>query len=357
MKTIPFCRPYIGRQEVKAIKKVIKSGFVAQGGVVEEFERKFAEYTGAKYAIAVSSGTSALFLSLKAMGVGAGDSVAVPSLTFTASASVIEHCGANIEFLDVDKETMCLQKPAKARKKPKCVISVALTGNVPPIYKDVPTIVDSAHWIDRNCHIGKLQTYSFHGTKNMTTGFGGMVTTNNKKLAKFIKKARNHGLHKREWEQGVKDSTARWGYDVEFCGWKMNMNNIQAAMGIEQLKKLDWMNYKRDKAVQLYNCLLGLERRGNHLYPVFVKDRDRFIKQMKKAGIECSVHFEPLHKMKAYKKYKTGKLLNTTWLGAHMVSLPLFPTLKHKDIRYICQKVLDSQLLVSDLSQIGTNQQ
>ena len=351
---IPFAKPFITRKERRAVDKVLRSGQLGAGKVVEEFEEQFAQYTGAKYAVAVSSGTAALFLSLKALGIKEGDRVGVPSITFTASASVIRHCNAIPVFTDITINSLTINtNPHLENPTIKALVSVALTGNPSmtmggrggPV--NIPTIIDSAHKINKGCHYGDLQTYSFHPTKNMTTGFGGMVTTDNEEYAKYIRKARRHGCIKYDSNEPMNARSRRWGYDVEFCGWKMNMTNIQAAMGIEQLKRLDEMNRERQRCIDRYNKNLGFMRTGLHLYPVFVEDRERFMTLMELAGIQCSVHFQPLHKMKAYEDLYTPDLPVTDWVGERIVSLPLFPQLKDHEIDYVCQKVKTSGLLIS----------
>lgn len=357
---IPFCRPSITWREILAVVRVLWSGNLTQGTVVQEFEQEFAKYVGSKHAIAVGSGTDALYLSLAALGITTGDAVIVPSLTFTASASVILHRGAEVVFADVKAKDLCIdwdevQELRKLKSNIKAVIAVDLTGNnsckgAEP--KDIPIIVDSAHRIERGCHIpGQLRAYSFHGTKNMTTGFGGMVTTDDDEIASFIRIARMHGCFKRGWETGkIEDKTKRYGYEVIFPGWKMNMNNIQAALGLAQLKRLDRMNEARDRLVWAYNFFLNLNkpRFGLHLYPIFVSDREAFLKAMEEAEIECSVHFEPLHKMQAYSDIKLLRPLKVTeWLGERIVSLPLFPDLDRLDVEYICQKIHQTNLLLS----------
>jgi len=345
---IPFAKPYITRAEKRAVNKVLSSGQLGQGKKVEEFEEMFAKYVGSKYAVAVSSGTSALFLSLRALGIGEGDNVIVPSLTFTASASVIHHCGATPIFCDVDMKNLCMDEgeftELSKLTRPKAAIIVHLTGNsVDWKPREIPVIFDSAHLIEENCHQGDLQTYSFHPTKNMTTGFGGMITTNNEEYYKYLKLARLHGCTKRNSNEGLDTGSRRWGYDVSFCGWKMNMNDIQAAIGIEQLKKLNWMNEQRLRCIIRYNYNLRLKNTGLHLYPMLVRDRVKFMDFMDDSGIQCSVHFEPLHLMKAYSDVSlVHKLPNTEWIGRHIVSLPLFPELKNKQIDYICQRIKKS---------------
>lgn len=365
---IQFCKPSITWREKLAVLRVLNSGDVSQGSAVQEFEKSFAKYVGAKHAIAVGSGTHALFLSLAALGVGPGDAVIVPSLTFTASASVILHAGAEIVFADVKPSDFCLDwnEVAELRKlkdNVKAIIAVDLTGNdsTEPdemMPADLPIIVDSAHRIERNCHkYGQIRTYSFHGTKPITTGFGGMVTTDSDAVAEFIRIARMHGCFKAGWENGeINNSTKRYGYEVLFPGWKMNMSNIQAALGLAQLKRLDKMDARRQDIVDLYNHLLEpagepletIHRHGLHLYPIFVNNRDKFLDLMHAAGIECSVHFKPLHTMTAYQAIKPLRPLKVTeWLGDRIVSLPLYPDLKHNDVYAICDQINETGLLLS----------
>lgn len=361
MKKIPFCKPSITWREKFAVLDVLGSGNLTQGSLVQDFENSFADYVGSKYAIAVGSGTDALFLSLSALRVGPGDAVIVPSLTFTASASVILHRGAEIIFADVSPKDFCIDWEEVRvligmKSNVKAVIAVDLTGN--DAGKDmavgVPVIIDSAHRVERGCHqFGQIRTYSFHGTKNMTTGFGGMVTTDDEEVAKYIRLARMHGCFKAGWDKGeMNNVTKRYGYEVMFPGWKMNMNNIQAALGIEQLDRLDWINKQRQRCVERYNYGLRFElsvfRYGLHLYPIFVNERGKFLEKMEQAGIECSIHFKPLHTMEAYKDVTLHRPLKVTeYLGKHIVSLPLYPDLTNKQIDYICKKVNETYLLLS----------
>ena len=335
---IPFCRPSISWREKLAICRQLGTGMISQGDRVEEFEEAFAEFVGSKYAIATSSGTDSLFLSLKYLGIGEGDKVIVPSLTFTASASSIIHAGGTPVFCDVSNETFCLDKYKAAEIKDcKATVMVLLTGNLPD-WEPENVIFDSAHLIGRDCYQGGLQTFSFHGTKNMTTGFGGMIATDDEEAYNWIKQAQWHGLTRKKKNLGP-DRSAR-GCEVEFIGWKMNMNNIQAAMGIEQLKRLPWMNDQRRRCVRRYNKHLDLTRYGLHLYPIITKHREDFLSGMMERGIQCSVHFEPLHLMEAYKKYAVGAdLKNTEYIGENIVSLPLFPELTNKQIDYVCRQI------------------
>src|SRR3990167_7179373 len=236
---IPFYKPSITWREKLAIFKQMGTGDLTSGSKVEEFEEAFADYVGSRFAVAVSSCSDALFLSLQCLGVEKGDRGLVPSFTFSSSASSIIHAGAEPVFCDIETETFCLHEEDMKKEKPKTTIFVLYAGNVPnwihKYDKIGRMIFDSAHLLERNCYLGGLQCFSFHGTKNITTGFGGMIATNNEEWADWLRIARMHGCYKKDW-------THRYGYEVQFCGWKKNMNNLQAVMGIEQLKRLDSMN-------------------------------------------------------------------------------------------------------------------
>lgn len=338
---IPFCKPTLNWREKSAVCRVLDSGQISQGKVVERFEEKFAEYTGAPYAISTGSGSQAIQLALEHLDVKYQD-VKVPSLTFTGSAQAIVNAGGMPVFTDVARNTMCL----RGRFEEPAVV-VNLMGNKAEAYG--PKVVyDSAHLIERGCHRGKYQCYSFHGTKNMTTGFGGMITTRNKEATEWLRKARWHGLSKKEVREG-EEHTAR-GCESQFIGHKFNMNNIAAAIGIEQLKKLDWMNQERKRCIDEYNAYFYQEHTGLHLYPIFVKKRDFFLDLMAAHGIQCSTHFEPLHFMPAYKNCKYGGALTVTeWIGRHIVSLPLYPTLSNKQIKYIAKKVQSSGQIIREI--------
>lgn len=310
------------------------------GEKTREFEEEFAGYVGARYAIFVDSGTSALDLGLKwlihASKILIG--IRVPSLTFTSTAEVLVHNKFEIFFGDVSRRDFCLEEVSKS------TLPVHLTGNKA---KGDALIYDSAHRIERNDvkDSNALWCYSFYATKNMTTIQGGMIATNDKEANIWLRKARDHGLSQGTIERYKE---GKWRYEVEFVGWREKSDDLHAAVGLEQLKKLDWMNERRAEIIRLYNGVFDIERTGNHLYPILVNHREEFMEFMDANGIQCSVHFLPLHRMSAYKSYGRDDLKNTEYLGDRLVSIPLYPSLQDEEISYVIQKVKESNLLIRE---------
>lgn len=342
MSKIPFSRASFGKEELDGVSRVLNSGWLTQGKETEKFEAEFAEYVGANYAVAVNSCTSALFLSLKALGIGVGDEVIVPSFTFAATANVVVHCGATPVFADISEDGFVMNQKSFEKvltKHTKAVIPLHYGGNVAKIKTDLPVIEDSAHLIARKGNSSAFTScYSFYATKNMTTGEGGMITTSDEKVADWLRKARLHGLSEDAWRRY--DLGSKWVYEVEFPGWKFNTTDIASAIGRAQLRKLDGFQKRRREVVKLYNKLLNLKNKGIHLYPILVEDRDKFFEYMKKKGVGCSFHFTPLHLQPAFKKYARGKLPVTEYVGKRVVTLPLDAVITKREVLDIALKVL-----------------
>ena len=342
MKQIPFERPSIGTGEIRAITKVLKSGWLTMGPETQSFEEEFAKYVGAKYAISVNSATSGLFLALKALGIKEGDEVIVPSFTFAATVNVVIHCGATPIFVDIrnDNYTMDQESFDKAiTKRTKAVIPVHYAANKAQIKTNIPIIEDSAHLIGKNANNNKAfaSCYSFYATKNMTTGEGGMITTSDSKIASWLKMARLHGLSRDAWKRYGLNS--KWLYTVEFPGWKFNTTDLNSSIGRVQLRRLDGFEKRRKHVVELYNKLLGLKNNGTHLYPILVEERDNFFAFMKEKGVGCSFNFTPLHLQPAYKKYNTRKLPVTEYIGSRVATIPLDAVISDADVKYVAKLI------------------
>lgn len=337
---IPFSKITLGEEEINAIAEVIRSGWVVMGEKTRQFEEEFAKYVGSKYAVFVDSGTSALDLAVKyAKMVWGFGGFWVPSLTFTATAEVVVNNNLRLAWIDVDRKTFCVNSPYVQ------TIQVHLAGRKAD---SLGIIEDSAHRIERDqCKDNQnIVCFSFYATKNLNTVQGGMIATNRPEMAAWFKKARDHGISQGTIERYKE---GKWEYSIDFVGWREKSDDIHAAMGLEQLKKLDGINERRNKIVQKYNERFGLQRGGNHIYPLLVERRSEFIGFMKDAGIQVSVHFLPLHWMPAYKKTDPdASLPNTDWLGARMVSLPLYDQMTDEEIAYVAENSIKTELIIKE---------
>lgn len=344
MNNIPFSRPSIGKDEIEAVSRILSSGWLTMGEETIKFEEEFARYVGVSNAIAVNSCTAALFLSLKALGIKEGDEVIVPAFTFPSTVSVVIHCGATPVFADINKDDFTISQSSFDRvltPKVKAAIIVHYSGNRASIKTNIPIIEDSAHFIPKKGDNNKTfsRCYSFYATKNMTTGEGGMITTNDEKIADWLKKARLHGLSRDAWKRYQLKS--KWVYSVEFPGYKFNTTDINSALGRVQLKKLDKFEGRRKEVVKLYNRLLGLSNKGTHLYPILVGNRDKFFEYMKENGVGCSFHFLALHKEPAFKEYARGKMPVTDYVSQRVVTLPLDAVITNKEVSRVANLVRD----------------
>lgn len=342
------------------------------GEKVEEFEHKFARFLGTSHAVAVSSGTAALHLALKSLGVKPGDEVLVPSITFVASVNAILYCGAKPVFVDstsledFNLSVDDIQK--KITSKTKAVIVVHYGGflaNMDRITRlakrhGLFVIEDSAHAIGTGFNskkagtLGDVGCFSFFSNKNLATGEGGMIVTDNQRLAQKVKLLRSHGMTSPTWERF---RAFALGYDVVELGYNYRMTEISAALGLEQLKKLDANNRRRKYLSETYvRNLSGIERisipfrhyPGNssyHLFAVLLEEkinRKSFMQKLKEKGIQTSIHYPPVHKFSYYRKnfpQKKGTLLISEQIGKREVSLPLYPRMDKQDVLYICRQI------------------
>lgn len=340
--SIPFARASLDKKEIEAVSRVIKGGWLTMGEETLAFEKEFADYVGARQAISVNSCTSALFLSLKALNISAGDEVVVPSFTFAATANVVVHCGAIPVFADITEDGYVMDQKSFEKvvtKKTKAVIPVHYSGNRSIIETSLPIIEDSAHLIPRKGDNPNsfVRCYSFYATKNMTTGEGGMITFNDEKLGRWFQEARLHGLSHDAWKRY--DVKGNWKYQVEFSGYKLNTTDLNTAIGRVQLKKLDAFEKRRKHVVEIYNQAFGLDNQGTHLYPILIEKRNEFFEYMKTQQIGCSFHFTPLHLEPAFKRYKTPKLPVTEYVGDRVVTLPLDAVISDQEVEMVIKAV------------------
>jgi dTDP-4-amino-4,6-dideoxygalactose transaminase len=372
-KFLPYNLPSIDEEEISGVVDTLRSGWLTMGPKTLEFEQLIARYTGSKHAIAVNSCTAALHLSLLCLEIGRGDEVITTPFTFAATGNTIANAGARPVFVDIKKDTYNID-PEKIEERitanTKAIIPVHYAGQACDIKAIVDiaedrglfVIEDAAHAIGSEYDgkkIGSFGTttcFSFYATKNMTTGEGGDITTENDSLADRLRVMRLHGISKDAWNRY--SEKGKWYYEIENTGWKYNMTDIQAALGIPQIKRLDSFIEIRRKYANIYNANLK-EIKGAitpfedprakhiyHLYPLLLDgyNRDRFIENMNDKGIGCSVHFIPLHLHPLYRSmgFKKGDYPNAEWVYEREVSLPLYPKMTIEDVDYVSSSMRGS---------------
>jgi perosamine synthetase len=377
---IPFHKPAIGEDEVRSVVETLRSGWLTTGSKVKSFEEDFAKYVGSKYAIAVNSGTAALHLALDAVGIKENDEVIVPTMTFTATAEVVLYFKAKPLLVDCECDTLNLD-PAKLEAtitpKTKAIVPVHMAGqpcNMDEILKiarrhNLRVIEDAAHALPASYRgqtvgtIGDITCFSFYATKTITTGEGGMATTNNSKWAERMRIMSLHGISHDAWKRYTKEGS--WYYEVLYPGFKYNLTDLAAAIGGEQLKKCSefWqarqriaMTYSRAFAeldgVQVPACRSDVQHAW-HLFVIQLDserlkiNRNQFIDALREEEIGTSVHSIPLHLHPYYRDkfaYKPADFPNATAVFERIVSLPIYPRMTGNDV----DRVIDTVSAIAD---------
>ena len=387
-KFLPYALPSIGEEEIAEVVDSLRSGWVTTGPKVKRFESDFADYIGARHAIAVSSCTAGLHIALTALEVGPGDEVIVPTLTFCSTANVVVHLGARPVLVDVEEDFNISIKALEDNITPrtKAIMPVHYSGqasDLDGIYEiaarhNLAVVEDAAHAVGatyQGTKIGSSRTFqllkngspvrsaavfSFYATKNMTTGEGGMITTSDEALAERMRLLSLHGMSRDAWKRYT--SAGSWHYEVVAAGYKDNMTDIQAALGIHQLRRLDGFIQTRQRYAQMYNKafealpevetpMTHLDR--NHIYHLYVirlnlerlnVDRAQFIEELKQRHVGTSVHFIPVHLHPLYAErfgYQRGDLPRTELLYDRIVSLPLYPRMTQADVQDVIAATTD----------------
>jgi dTDP-4-amino-4,6-dideoxygalactose transaminase len=370
-----FGSPLIEQPEIDEVVASLKTGWIGTGPKAHKFEEMFKEYKGVKHAVALNSCTAALHLSLQVIGIGPGDEVIVPTMTFAATANTVIHAGAKPVFADCEKDTMNID-PEDIRKKitskTKAIIPVHFAGracNMDAIIDiakkhDLKVIEDCAHAVETEYHgkkvgtFGDLGCFSFYVTKNIITGEGGMVITDNEQYADKIKVLGLHGMSKDAWKR-FGDSGYKH-YQVVYAGYKYNMMDIQAALGIHQLPRIDSYWKRRQKIWEEYNKAFKIlplilpaaiepnTRHAYHLYTILLDtdkleiSRDQFLEEMTKRKIGVGVHYIALHLHPYYQKtfgYKKDDFSNAEWISERTVSLPISAKLRDEDVEDVVKGV------------------
>ncbi len=363
---IPFHKASIGKEEIKAVTDALQSGWLTMGPKTVEFENQFKSFIGCDHAVSMNSATACLHLALKAIGLQSDDEVIIPTLTFIATAEVVTYFKAIPVLCDSEAITHNIDVSkieALITPKTKAIIPVHFAGNpcdMDPIMAiakkhHLYVIEDAAHALPASYKnkkigtIGDITCFSFYATKTLCTGEGGMATTNNSKFAEIMTINRLHGMNKNAWNRY--SDKGSWYYEVVDNGCKYNMTDINAALGLVQLKKQALFQKKRKKIATFYthsfknnSHITPIKTTENsdsswHLYVIKVnKNRSLLIKNLKDHGISCSVHFIPVHKHPYYKKsydYQDQYYPIANKIFEECLSLPIYPDLSPEDQRYI----------------------
>lgn len=372
-KFIPYGHQCIEEDDIQGVIEVLKSDWITTGPAVGAFEKAVAEFVGAEYGVAVSSGTAALHTAMYAIGIGSGDEVIVPPMTFASTANAVVFQGATPVFCDVDPDTLLIDPnlvESKITSRTKAVIAVDYAGQ-PCNYdalreiadgNNLVLVADACHSIGaayKNRKVGTLadlSVFSFHPVKHITTGEGGMVVTDNSKYAERMKMFRNHGITLDHRQRAEKES---WFYEIVDLGYNYRITDFQCALGISQLKKLpDWIK-RRQQIASCYDEAFGelsavkplaVNSCVCHAYHLYVVklwgiDRNKVFDSLRNAGIGANVHYIPVHLHPFYcKRFGTKKGLCPVAETAHeqILSLPIFPAMTDEDVLFVISAVKKS---------------
>jgi len=370
---IPFFLPYVDSKDITEIKKAALSSFLTNGPKLDSFEQKFKKFTKSKYAVGVSNATSALYLSLKALGIKKNDEVIIPDLTFAATANSVLQTGATPVLADINEETLNISAESIIKnisRKTKAIIPVHLAGTPCDMQKimriaranSLRVIEDCAHGIGTSYnkkHVGNFGNagcFSFYPTKNLTTIEGGMVITNDKKIANFIQLARNHGMSRSLISRY--SAGKPWEYDIKDIGYNYRLDDIRSALGVSQLQKLTILNKKRLAAFHYYNKGLknipglivpnekNFKNGSCHLYIIRVTadakiSRDKLFYSLQKKGIGSSVHYKPLHEFTLFRKKGVSRnsVSVSKRIYKEILSLPMYPQLARSSQDYVIKSI------------------
>lgn len=374
-KFIPYGRQWLDEEDIQAVVEVLRTDYLTTGPKIKEFEQKFADYVGAKYAVAISNGTAALHAACYAAGIGEMDEVITTPITFAASASCVLHCGGTPVFADIDPKTYNID-PEEIRKKitpkTKAIIPVHFTGQpcdmdeIHKIAKEYNLIVieDAAHALGaeykgrRIGSISDMTTFSFHPVKHITTGEGGMITTNDEELYKKLILFRTHGITRNN-ELLHNQDEGPWYYEQLDLGYNYRITDIQCALGISQLKKLEKFVARRREIVAQYNkafkelegVVIPYQDQYSdsswHLYIIKLEldklkaGRQEIFEALKALNIGVNVHYIPVYYFPYYQKLGYGKGLcpNAEYLYERIITLPLFPQMTDVDVERVINSV------------------
>lgn len=370
MSKIEFYKHNLDEADKNECRKVLDSLFLTTGDVVKTFEKKFADYLRVPYAVAVTSCTEALFLCLKAIGVGSGDEVITTPLSFIATANVVEHCGAKPVFVEVEKATGNINADlieSAITPRTKAIIVVHLYGQMCDMKKiraianrhHLKLIEDAAHCIEgsrdgvRVGELGDFACFSFYAVKNITSGEGGAIVTHSAEWADWLFKARQHGMSKTAADRYSKKYEH---YDMEFLGYKCNLTNIAAALLVHQLDRIEDFLSAKERIAKRYNdgfknnvsirtpAVLSNTKHARHLYTIWVDPprRDEVLAKLQAAEIGVAINFRVIHLMKYYREkygFARGSYPIAEGIGDSTITIPLYPKLTDEEVARVVETV------------------
>ncbi len=369
MDYIPYGRQCIDEEDIKAVVQVLKSDYLTTGPAVSDFEKAVANYCGAKYAVSVSNGTAALHAACYAIGVVKGDEVIVPAITFAASANAVLYCGGTPEFADIDPINWTIDiksLESKITDKTKAIIPVHMAGrtcDLDAIHSiankhGLRVIEDGAHALGaiykgkKIGNVSELTTFSFHPVKHIATGEGGMVLTNDKSYYESLVMFRSHGITRDS--NKLINNDGDWYYEQLFLGYNYRMTDIQAALGLKQMEKLDLFLKRRREIARKYSEVFkdikeitcpnmdDAENCAWHLYVILVDNRKEVFDRLREANIGVNVHYLPVYKHPYYQNigYQNICLQNSESYYKKAISLPIFYSLTDEQQDYVIKQVL-----------------
>lgn len=366
---IPYGRQHIDDDDVRLVEKVLRGDFLTTGPAVATFERDVARYCAAAEGIAVSNGTAALHVAMLSLGVGPGDEVIIPPMTFAATANCVRYVGATPVFADVDPGTLLLDPEAVAGKitsRTKAVIGVDYTGHpcdwdalrAVTADRDIVLVADACHALGalykgtRVGSIADMTVFSFHPVKHITTGEGGMILTDDEGMAARCRLFRNHGI---TTDSHQRDKDGAWFYEMTELGFNYRLTDIQAVLGSSQMKKLDGFLRRRREIAAKYDSLFAacenitpLETKADcehayHLYVVKVPDRKAVFQHMRQSGIGVNVHYIPVHFHPYYKRemgLKPGLCPVAEEAYEQILSLPMYPDIEDGSVHFVANELI-----------------